>query len=161
MMDKNHLPFGGRGRAKPVFLRPAPNCGALALHQPAPFPKAVYNFSTPQHIPLPALQLSSDTPAARILLTSQTLHNLPMRLFLLLLHLSDAPSALGKLNCEEMTMPWSCKPSEIHMQTLPAPAGTFTYLLHFSCSSWFQVRCFPSAWFLAHILLDAAMCHRW
>jgi len=90
-MDKNHLPFWGRGRENQRFS------GLPQTVEPGSAPTCPFSQSSVQllnpHIPLPALQLSTDTPAACILLTSQALHNLPMRPFLLLLHLSDATSA--------------------------------------------------------------------
>lgn len=58
MMDKNHLQFGGRGRAK-TFPRPAPNRGAQLCSDLLLFPE---QCSASQRIPLPALQLSSHTP---------------------------------------------------------------------------------------------------
>lgn len=102
-MDKNHLPFWGERQSKNNVSQA--KLWSPALHRPAPVPRAARSFSARQHIPLPALQLSSDTPAAPILLTPQALHNLPVSLFLLLLHLRDAASALGELSCEEMTTP--------------------------------------------------------
>lgn len=142
-----------------MYLRPAPNCGARLCTNLSPFPEQRAT-SQPDSTFL-------SLPYSLALIPQQLVYFWPhkhcticLRLFLLQLHLSGAASALGKLSCEETTTPWGFKPCEIRMQSLPAPTGTFTYLLRFSCSSWFQKWCIPSARVLAHILLDAAMCHK-
>lgn len=143
MMDKNHLQLLGRGRAKTTFPRPAPNHGAQLCTDLPPFPE---QHAASQHIPLPALQLRTDTPRARILLTSRALCNLPISLFFLLLQLRDAASVQ---NCVEMTMPTDCKASQIHLQVPSAPPWSFS-------PSQFLMWGFLSA----HNLLDAALCQK-